>query len=44
MQELDHETGEPLEGTGYADRRRDLDQDTLGRVDIDLKPPGLVDG
>lgn len=44
MKELDHETGEALEGTGDTDRRRDLDQDSLGGLDVNLQPSGLVDG
>ena len=43
VQQLHHQPGEPLEGPGYPDRRRHLDQNTLGRVDVDLKPAGLVD-
>lgn len=44
MQQLDHQTGEALEGTRDADRGRDLDQDALGGRDEDLEFTGLVDG
>lgn len=36
MKELDHKTCESLEGTWYADRWADFDENTLGGVDIDL--------
>lgn len=44
VEKLDHETSEALEGTGDTDGRRDLDQDTLGGLDVNLQPSGLVDG
>lgn len=44
MKELDHETGEALEGTWDADSGRDLDQDTFGGVDINLKLASLIEG
>lgn len=44
VQQLDHQTGEALEGTGNADGGRDLNQDALGRVDVDLQFASLVDG
>jgi hypothetical protein len=44
MQELDHETGEALEGSRYADGRADLDENAFGGVDVDLELAGFVDG
>lgn len=44
VQQLDHETSEALEGTWYADRGRNLNEDALGCVDVDLKLASLVDG
>lgn len=44
MKQLDHKAGEALESTGYTDRRRDLDQDPLGGLDVNLQPSGLIDG
>jgi hypothetical protein len=44
VQELDHQTGEALEGTRDAHGRRDLDEDALCGVDVDLQSAGLVDG
>lgn len=44
MEKLDHETSEALEGAGYTDRRRDLDQNPLGGLDVNLQPSSLVDG
>lgn len=44
MQQLDHQTSEPLEGTRNTDRGGNLDQDALGRVDVNLEFAGLVDG
>lgn len=44
MQQLNHQTGKALECTRDANRRRDLDQDTLGGMNVDLKLAGLVDG
>jgi hypothetical protein len=43
VEELDHQSGEALEGSRDADGRRDLDEDTLGGVDVDLELAGLVD-
>lgn len=39
-----HESAEPLEGSGNANGRVDLDEDALGGVDVDLQPAGLVEG
>lgn len=44
MEQLDHQAGKPLEGAGDADGGRDLDEHPLGRVDVYLQLPGLVDG
>lgn len=44
VQQLDHETGEALEGSGNANRRRDLNEDTLGGGYVNLEAAGLVDG
>ena len=44
MKELDHETSKTLERSGNTDGGVDLNQYTLGRLDVDLKLPGLVDG
>lgn len=44
VQELHHQTGKALEGSGDADGGRDLDQDALGGVDVDLQLASLVDG
>lgn len=43
VQQLYHETGESLEGTGNADCRADFNQDALGGMDIDLQLAGFVD-
>lgn len=43
MEELDHQTGETLEGTWDSDSRADLDEDAFGGMDVDLKFAGLVD-
>lgn len=43
MEQLHHQTGEALECSGNPDRRADLDQYSLCRVDEDLQFPGLVD-
>jgi hypothetical protein len=43
VEELDHETGETLEGSGNADGRVDFDQNTLRGVDENLQATGLVD-
>lgn len=44
VEELDHETGEALEGTWDADGGVDFDEDAFGGVDVDLEFAGLVDG
>lgn len=44
VQQLHHQTGEALERARDADGRADLDEDALGRVDVDLKLARLVDG
>ena len=44
MQQLDHETGETLEGTWYADSRIDFNEDAFGALDIDLEFASLVYG
>lgn len=36
VQELHHKTGEAFEGTWDADSRVHLDEDALGRVNVDL--------
>lgn len=43
VQQLHHQASESLECPGYPHRGRHLDQDALGRVDVDLQPAGLVD-
>lgn len=35
LQQLQHQPGETLEGTGYPDLRIDLDQHVLGRVNVE---------
>lgn len=44
VEQLDHQTGEPLECSRNADGRIDFDQDTLGGVNENLEPTGLVHG
>jgi hypothetical protein len=44
MEELNHQAGESLERTWYANRRTNFDQDALGSMDVNLQLPGLVDG
>lgn len=44
VEKLHHQTREPLEGSRDADGRRHLNQHPLGRLDVDLQLPGLVDG
>lgn len=44
MQKLNHQTGETLEGSRDTDRGRNLNQDTLGSMDIYLEFASLVDG
>ena len=43
MEELDHETGESLEGTWDTYCRTDFDEDALRGVDVDLEFSCLVD-
>lgn len=43
VEQLDHQTGEALEGTRNADGGRDFDEDALGGVDVDLELAGLVE-
>lgn len=44
VEELDHQTGEPLERPWDSDGRVDLDEDLVGGVDVHLELAGLVDG
>lgn len=44
VEQLHHETGEPLECSRDTDGRVDFDQDALGGVDENLEPTGLVHG
>jgi hypothetical protein len=44
VEQLDHKTGETLEGSGNTDGGVDFDQNSLGGVDEDLEATGLVDG
>lgn len=44
MQQLHHQTGEALEGSGDTYGGADFDQDPLGGVDVYLQLAGLVDG
>jgi hypothetical protein len=44
MQQLDHQTGEALEGTRYAHGGVDLDEHAAGGLDVDLQLARLVDG
>lgn len=44
MEQLNHQTGEPLEGTRNANGRADLNEDTFGGVNVYLQLAGLVDG
>ena len=43
VEELDHQTRKSFEGTWDTDGWADFDENTLGRVDIDLKLASLVD-
>lgn len=43
VKELDHETGESLEGTWDTDGGADFDEDSFGGVDVDLQLASLVD-
>lgn len=38
-----HQSAEPFKGSRNSDRRVDFDQNALGGVDVDLKPPCLVE-
>lgn len=42
VEELNHETGESLEGSGNPDRGRYFNQNAFGCVYVYLQPPGLV--
>lgn len=44
VQQLHHETGKALEGSGNTDGGRNLDQNSLGCVNVDLQLTSLVDG
>lgn len=44
VKQLNHETGESLEGSGNSDGGRDFDENALGGVDINLEFSSLVDG
>jgi hypothetical protein len=44
VEELNHQTSETLEGPRDADRRRNLDQHALGRLNVYLEPSRFVDG
>lgn len=44
VEQLNHQTGEPLERSRNAHRGIDFDQNALGRVDENLEAAGLVDG
>lgn len=43
VEKLDHQAGKALECSRNADGGRDLNQNTLGGLDVDLKAPSLVD-
>lgn len=44
MKELNHQTGETLEGTRDTNGRVDFDEDALGGLDVYLEVAGFVDG
>lgn len=44
VEQLDHQTGEPLERSRNAHGGIDLDENALGRVNEDLKAASLIDG
>lgn len=44
VQELDHQTGESLEGTGNAHGGANFDENAFGRVDVYLELSGFIDG
>ncbi len=43
VEKLNHQPGEPLKGSRNTHGRRDLDQDPLGRLDVDLQLASFVD-
>lgn len=43
VEELDHETCKSLKGTWNSDGRADLDKDTFGSMNVDLKFTCFVD-
>lgn len=43
VQQLDHQTGKPLESTWYPHRRADLDEHILRGMDVNLEFASLVD-
>jgi hypothetical protein len=43
VQQLNHQTGEPFEGTRNADRWVHLDQDAFRSVDVDLQLASFID-
>ena len=43
VEELDHETGETLEGTRDSYRRAHFDENASRGVDVNLELPSLVD-
>lgn len=44
VEELDHETSKPLEGSGDSYGRGHLDQNAFGGMDVNLQLASLVDG
>lgn len=44
MKELNHQTGEPLEGSGDTDGGVHFDQNPFGGMNENLESSGLVDG
>jgi hypothetical protein len=44
MEELDHETGKPLECTRNANRWVDFNENAFGGVNVNLEFAGLVNG
>ena len=43
MEELNHETSEPFEGTRNSNSRADFNEDSFGCVDVNLKLSCFVD-
>lgn len=43
VQQLNHQTGEPFEGTRNADRWVNFDQDAFRSVDVDLQLASFID-